>query len=87
MTPQEQQMLRELYEWMQQRKQQQLAFPVDDASRASLGVATGRGAGSTTKTQTLALTGNPQNINVPAAYVQTVVVEIEGSLYEFPSII
>lgn len=87
MTPDERQMLNELYIWMKERKVQQLALPVDDASRAALGAVTGKGPGSTTKTQSVAVSSTPTNITVPAAYVQTVVVEIDGTQYEIPSLV
>jgi len=87
MTPEQTQQLKELYEWMQQRKVQQLSYPVDDASRNSLGVPVGNGTGSTTKTQALSLTGNAQNINVPAAYAQTFLLVVDGVRYEVPSLI
>ncbi len=87
MTPDERQMLTDLYQWMKEKKIQQLSLPVDDASRAALGAVTGRGPGSTTKTQTVAVSSTPSNITVPAAYVKTVVVEIDGTQYEIPSLI
>lgn len=33
MTPQERQMLQEIYQWMQQKKVQQISQPLDDSSR------------------------------------------------------
>lgn len=77
----------QLMVYMNARKIQQLSFPVDDSSKAALGVPTTRGAGSTTTTQTIALSGNAQNINVPAAYARTVILEIEGDLFELPSLV
>lgn len=74
-----------LLEWKSEREVQQLTLPVDDASRAALRAITGVGPGSTTKTQVIDTSG--ATAIVPAAYVQTVVVEIGGSQYEIPSLI
>lgn len=86
MTLEEKQQLQEVYDWMKQRKVQQLAYPVDDASRDALRAVLGVGVGSTTKTQTIILTGNAQSISVPAAYVRTFLINIDGAYYEVPSL-
>lgn len=84
MTPTSEQ-LKEMWEWYQARKVQQISYPLDDASKASLGVPTSEGPGSTTKTQVINTSG--ATATVPAAYVQTVLVRIDGTQYEFPSLI
>lgn len=87
MTTEERQMLKEVYQWVQDRKVIQLTTPVDDISKANLGALTYVSAGSTTKTQTVAVSSTPSNISVPAAYIKTVVVTINGVQYELPSLI
>lgn len=95
MTPQEREqfntMLRqvsELYAWMEKRKEQQISYPLDDSSRNAIseGSATPEGVGTATLIQTLALTGNAQNIDVPSAYVGTEKVRINGTVREIPYI-
>lgn len=87
MTPEQTQMLNELYQWMKERRVQQLSYPVDDASKNSIGAAVYVSPGSTLKTQSVAVSSTPTNITVPAAYVQTVVITLEGVQYEIPSLI
>lgn len=79
-------MLQELYEWMQQRKTQQLSFPVDDASKNALGVVLGNGAGSGATTQSVAVSSTPTNINVPAAYTGYINIVVDGGQYKIPYI-
>lgn len=85
MTPEEKQMLNELYQRMQERKVQQLALPVDDASRNALGAAISTGTGSSAKTQVIDTSG--ASAIVPAAYVQTFILVVNGVQYEVPSLI
>lgn len=87
MTPEERNMLNEVYQWIQDRKTIQITTPLDDVSKANLGTMTYISPGSTTKTQSVAVSSTPTNITVPAAYVKTVVVTLDGVQYEFPSII
>ena len=83
MTPEEKTQLNQVFEWMQQRKVQQLSYPVDDASRNSLGAAIVTGAGTTALTQTLASTPGA----VPKAYARTFILVSNGMQYEVPSLI
>jgi ATP-dependent protease Clp ATPase subunit len=79
----------EVYTWMQSRKVQQISYPLDDASRTAVSesnVIVPTGTGATTLTQSIGLSGNPQNINVPAAYVGTEKLTINGVTREFPYI-
>jgi hypothetical protein len=76
--------VRMLLEVMEAKKIQQLEFPVDDASKAALGVPLFNGPGSTGLTETRNLTGNAQSITVPKAYTGTIIIQIEGGLYEIP---
>lgn len=83
MTPEERIMLRELHAWMLQKKEQQITLPLDDASKSVLGAPLFAGAGNTTLTQTLSST--PGSIGkIP---VRSVLLLIDGSTYEFPSLI
>lgn len=94
MTPQEKEKMAQLeaqvtvlMQYMNARKVQQISYPLDDASKTSLGVPIGEGPGSTALTENRSLTGNVQTISVPKAYVQTVLVRIDGASYELPSLI
>lgn len=86
MTPEQSRQLQEVYEWMQQRKFQQLSYPVDNASRDALRAVVGNGPGTTPLLQSISLSGNAQSINVPAAYQKTVVIIVDGAQYEIPSL-
>lgn len=77
----------ELSAWKEEREKQQIKFPIDPASRVALGAPYGEGAGSTSLTQSVSVPSTPTSINVPAAYVQSVLVVIDGVRYEFPSLI
>lgn len=90
MTPQEKQMLSEIYNWMKARQVQQLSYPVEDATlhalRERLPYLEWYATGATAQTQSLNLTGNVQVIDVPAAYTGTEVVIINGNRREIPYI-
>jgi len=87
MTPEQARKLEEVYQWVQDRKVIQLTTPVDDISKANIGALVYVSPGSTTKTQSVAVSSTPTNINVPAAYAKTVVVSLNGVQYELPSLI
>ena len=87
MTPEQARKLEEVYQWVQDRKVIQLTTPVDDISKANIGALVYVSPGSTTKTQSVAVSSTPSNISVPAAYIKTVVVTINGVQYELPSLI
>jgi len=84
MTPDQEQKLNEIYEWMQSRKVRQLEGPVDDTSVALLGVPKYDANGSSTLTQSVSVPSTPTNIDVPAAYTGTLILSIEGVQYEIP---
>jgi len=88
MTDEERRKLTEVYDYIQQRKKQQLSYPVDDASRNALGVATRVGPGSTTLTQSISLnlSGDAETkmFNIPRAFVASLIISIEGANYEIP---
>lgn len=75
-------MLKELYEWMLERKKQALPYPVDDVSKNALGVPIGKGAGSHALTQSINTAG--ATANVPAAYAGTELIDINGTTREIP---
>lgn len=78
--------LQELLEWKASRERQQISFPLDLASKNSLGVPTSVGAGSSSLTQSVAVSSTPTNIDVPAAYAGSIIISIEGVSYEIPYI-
>lgn len=88
MTDLEKQMLIELYQWMQERKKQQIAYPIDDVSISVIAertrTVTTNGTGSTALTDSINLTGNAQTINVPKAYTDTILLVSQGVTYEVP---
>jgi len=86
MTPEQARKLDELYEWMQQKKIQQIDHPLDDASRNVLGAVTDEGTGSTALTDSINLTGNVQTITVPKAYADTQIIKIGSTRMEIPVI-
>lgn len=86
MTPDQLQMLQELYAWMQEKKNQQLSCPVDDASRNALGAVVVTGAGSTAKTQVYT-DSHGDTVTAPKAYAQTFILVSNGIQYEVPSLI
>lgn len=75
----------ELEAYVSARKVQQLSNPLDVASKSVINAPIGEGAGSTTLTQTLNLTGEVQQITTPALFASSVIVVIGGVRYEFPS--
>lgn len=85
MTPEQQNMLEEVFNWMQQKKVQQISFPLDDASRNASGFASRVGQGSTTKTQTYT-DSNGDTLTGPKAYLGTVIFLADGTQYEIPYI-
>jgi len=81
--------LKEMWEWYQARKVQQLSYPVDDASRNALGVVTRVGPGPTSDlTDTISITigpgGGSDTADVPKAYAGSVLLNIDGANYEVP---
>lgn len=84
MTPEQQRQFAEMYAWFKQRQVQQISFPVDEASRNALGVVTRSGPGSSTKTQSVLVSGTPSSITVPAAYAGTIILLADGVPFEIP---
>jgi hypothetical protein len=74
--------------WMEERKRQAIAYPIDDVSLYAISerlrTVVENGKGSTALTDTIALTGNAQNISVPKAYTDTILLISAGVTYEVP---
>lgn len=75
----------ELYEFMMQKKEQQISLPLDDASRNILGGVAYDGGGSTTKTQ-IYTDSNSDTHTGPKAYAGTILLLVDGVRYEVPYI-
>lgn len=84
MTPEERQMLTEIYGWMQERRQQQLSYPVDLASKAALGAVVKVGTGAHALTQSISVGAGGGTFNVPAAFTGTFAATVEGQQLEIP---
>jgi hypothetical protein len=76
--------VKEFIAWKQARSRQQLIAPVDDASKAVLGVLTGGEQGSVALTQSVSISGTPTDIDVPAAYEGSIIISIGGAQYVVP---
>jgi len=74
----------ELLAWKEGKDVQQISFPLDDASRNSLGVLTVEGTGSATLTQVIVTSG--PTATVPAAYTGSIVLNVEGEFVTIPTI-
>lgn len=83
MTPEDRRKLNELYDWMNQKKRQQVSFPLDEASRNSIlesgGLFVPKSLGSF-GTQTIDTSG--ASADVPAQPSGTLVVTWQGVDYE-----
>lgn len=84
MTPEQQEKLDEIYDWMQQRKAIQLPYPVDDASRLNLRAITTSGTGSHGLTQSITVGAGGGTFNVPAAFTGTILLETADGRKEIP---
>jgi hypothetical protein len=76
----------ELLEWKAAREKQFIPYPLDMSSKAALGAPTFVGNNTSDLTQEISLSGLAQDIDVPAAYVRSVIMEISGEQVEFPSL-
>lgn len=83
MNPEQLQKFNEMYSWFQERKQQQLSYPVDDASKNALGAGVVTGLGSTALTQVY-VDSNSDTVTAPKEYAGTVVIVANGVQYEVP---
>lgn len=76
------QKVNEMYAWFQERKQQFVPYPIDEASKNALQAVTKLGSGTATLTQTISTAG--ATAEVPAAYEGTIVIQVNGENYEIP---
>jgi hypothetical protein len=87
MTPEELSQLKreveEMKRWKQQKELQQLSFPLDDSSRNILRTFIKTGVAAS-ETVTLNLTGNAQNIVVPATPDGYLTGTIDGAQVHIP---
>lgn len=70
--------------WMEARESQLIPRLLDEGSRNNLGAPVYRGVGAHALTQSVSVPSTPTNITVPAAYSDTLILEIEGVQYEIP---
>jgi hypothetical protein len=71
-----------MWAWYQARKQQQISYPLDEASKASLGVPTGQGAGSSTPNQTTSIPPTGGSVTAPVPNAGTFLLNVAGVTYE-----
>ncbi len=76
--------MKEFLEWKKAKTIQQISNPLDVASRNLIGGAEDNGAGSSSLTQSVSISGDPESINVPAAYAGTRFIILDGVRYEIP---
>jgi hypothetical protein len=84
MTPEQEAKLNELYEWMLRKRVQQIDFPLDDASRVAANLYLKEGVSTTSLTQSIIISGDPETINVPAAYAGKLSAVLGGERYTIP---
>jgi hypothetical protein len=84
MKPEDYARFEEMYAWFLERKVQQISYPLDEASRNTLGTVTTDGPGGSSLTQSIVTSG--PTATVPAAYVGTIIIDSEGAKYEVPYI-
>lgn len=70
-----------LESYVEERKVQQIAYPLDQSSKNSLGAPALLGEAAVTLTQNKSVPSTPTTISVPAAYAGSIVLEIEGVQY------
>lgn len=74
----------ELKKWREERRVQQISYPIDESSRNALGAPSYVGPGSSDLTDTVNIGATPTSIQVPSAYAGTVIIRINGTSYEIP---
>ena len=82
MSPENQAKLDEMYADFQARQLQQIRFPLDEASKNSLGAVIGDGPGGSALTDNINIGATPTSIDVPAPYTGSIVIIVEGVKYE-----
>lgn len=78
--------LSDLMAWKAQRERQQIAYPLDTTSESIIGSTRYEGTGTAALIQTISLSGAAEDIDVPAAYSDTIVVSIGSTRVEIPII-
>lgn len=73
-----------LMEYKEAREEQQISYPLDDASRNTLRAFTRFGPGSKTTTRSQSIGSTPTSITVPVNPTGTVIIEAEGAQFEVP---
>jgi hypothetical protein len=90
MTEEEKAKLDEIYAWMQERKVQQIAYPIDDVSVQAilerLGAPTFTGTSSSTLTQVYTDSGL-DTVTGPRAYSGRLILVINGTTYQVPYLV
>lgn len=87
MTPEEriqqlESQIAELMTWRQARELQFIPYPLDQASKDSLGVPVIEGTSSTGLTQSVSVSSTPTNISVPAALSGFLLINADGITYK-----
>jgi len=72
--------------WKATKEVQQISYPLDEASRNSLGVITSDGPGTGTLTQSVTVSSTPTNITVPKAYTGSIILLTEDGAVTVPTI-
>jgi len=86
MTPEQDTMLREVYAWMLERKEQQIQGPLDDISHSLLRAPKYDGDGGSGLTDTISIGPGGGSATVPQAYAGTILLSVEGQQREIPYI-
>lgn len=75
--------------YIEARKKQQITLPLDEASQniVSDGTVEGLGDGTAPLTQSVFIGSTPTSISVPAPFVKSVRMEVNGLTIEVPSLI
>lgn len=90
MTEEEKTMLNEVYDWVQKRKIQQIAYPIDDASLSTIleriGILTSTGTSTSTLTQVYTDSGT-DTVTAPKAYSGRLKIIVNGVEYQVPYLV
>jgi hypothetical protein len=87
MTPEQSQKLDELYEWMQERKRQQISYPIDDVSLIAITdrlvslLFNGTTGGSLTQAY---VDSGADTVTAPKAYAGRLKILANGTEYQVP---
>jgi hypothetical protein len=70
-----------MWDWYQARKEQQLSYPVDDASKSAIGAMSYAGSSSKTPTTTISIGAGGGSATVAAVPTGFIVVNVEGATH------